>query len=271
MHLPSAILYQELLSTPGFSRFVRSVGADGFETTLILKSSTLSLKYLVKRAQLSMLIKQLASGRVLYAVLIDEFDEKPAAMWSFVESEEEIAALADLSSIPFFPLFLFNEACVNVCWANVHFILQDPLDAIIRRPLVFSSRIRNPQDSEEAEAAIDLALSGSTPRFTLQTAEPLIWNEIKNHYITNQLHKSPISILAEDEGSQQEELCTWLLDSLSPTGAYKGPLVQETTQHANSLMYCSATPVAAFSWSRRHWLFWNAMVFRPDLNFVRTF
>jgi hypothetical protein len=127
-------------------------------------------------------------------------------------------------------VFLFNEACVNVCWADVHFELLNPLDSIIRHPLVFSSRVRNQDDSKEAEAAIDLALSGSAPRIALQTTEPLKWNEIKNHYITNQLVTSPIGILTENEGDQQEELCTWLLDNLSPSGAYKGPLVQESKQ-----------------------------------------
>jgi len=227
MHIPSDELRQELLSTSGFARFVRSCGTHGLETTLILKESTLTLKYLIRRAQLTILIKQLASGKVLYAVLVDEYDSKPVAAWSLIESEDELFALTDLARLQYFPLFLFNEACVNVCWTNVHCEMLTSLDSIIRRPLVFSSRIRSQEESNEAVAAIDLALSGDTPIVALRTIEPLKWNEVTNHYITNQLVTSPIGILTENEGDQQEELCTWLLDNLSPSGAYKGPQVQE--------------------------------------------
>ena len=99
MHIPSAELHLEILSTPGFARFVRSLGADGFETTLILKESTLTLKYLIRRAHLSILIQQLASGEVLYAILIDEYDNKPTAAWSLVETEAELSALTELGRV----------------------------------------------------------------------------------------------------------------------------------------------------------------------------
>jgi hypothetical protein len=230
MHLPSAELRQELLSAPGFARFVKSLGSSGLETTLIFKGATLTLKYLIRRAHLSILIEQLSSGELLYAVLIDEYDNKPAAIWSLVETEEEFFALTDLAKIRSFPLFLFNEAAVNVCWANVHFELLSPLDSIIRAPIVFSSRAKTQEDSRLAEAAIDAALSGSTFSTALHTKEPLKWNAITNHYITNQLVASPIGILTENEGDQQEELCTWLLDNLSPSGAYRGPVVKEEKQ-----------------------------------------
>lgn len=227
MHIPSAKLHLELLSTPGFARFIKASGANGLETTLILKESTLTLKYLIRRAHFRVLIRQLRSGKLLYAVLIDDYDEKPVAAWSIVETEEEFRALTDLVHMQSFPLFLFNEACVNVCWANADFELLESLDSIIRYPMLFSSDVRNQEDSREAEDAIDSALSGSTPKITLQTTASLHWHEVKNHYVTNQLVASPIGILSEDEGDQQEELCTWLLDNLSPSGAYKGPQVQE--------------------------------------------
>jgi hypothetical protein len=230
MHLPSAELRQELLSAPSFARFVKSRGSNGFETTLILKGATLTLKYLIRRGQLSILIEQLASGEILYAILIDEYDDKPAAVWSLVESEEEFSALADLAKIQSFTLFLFNEAGVNVCWANVHFELLIPLESIIRNPLVFSSRIKAQEDTKQVETALNAALSGRVSSTILQTKEPLKWNEITNHYITNQLVVSPIGILTENEGDQQEELCTWLLDNLSPSGAHRGPRVQEERQ-----------------------------------------
>lgn len=36
--------------------------------------------------------------------------------------------------------------------------------------------------------------------------------------------------MTENEGDQQEELCTWLLDNLSPSGAYRGPVVKEESR-----------------------------------------
>ena len=173
MHLPSAELRQELLSAPGFARFLKSLGTGGLETTLIIKGSTLTLKYLIRRARLSILMEQLTSGELLYAVLIDEYDDKPVAIWSLVESEDELSALTDLAKIRSFPLFLFNEAAVNVCWADVHFELLSPLDSIIRTPLVFSSRVKTEDDSKLAEAAIDAALSAGMFSTTLQTIEPI--------------------------------------------------------------------------------------------------
>lgn len=105
-----------------------------------------------------------------------------------------------------------------------------PLDTIIRRALVFSSRVVTQEESNQVEAEIDDALSISNSSTILQTKESLIWNGITNHYITNQLVTSPIGILTKNEGDQQEELCTWLLDNLSPSGAYKGTVVREGKQ-----------------------------------------
>ena len=209
---------------------MKSEGAKGFETTLIIKGSTLTLKYVIRRAHFSIHIQQLSSGEVLYAILIEEYDDKPLAIWAVVETEEELSALTDLDKVGSFPLFLFNEAAVNVCWADVHCKVLQPLNTVILKPLVFASPIRTQEDSTLPEAAIGAALAAPTFLPTLQTVGQLRWHEITNHYITNQFIASPIGILTENEGNQQEELCTWLLDNLSPSGAFKDPIVQEETK-----------------------------------------
>ena len=218
-----------MLSVPQFARFVIARQDGTLTATLLVKGSTLTLKYFVGRAAFRILFAQLNSGKLAYAVLIDEFDEKPTAIWPLVETEEELSALLQVFAGGSCPVFLFNEACVTSCSTTASFVKQGSLDAEISKPLVFCSTIPSVDDSEEARAALDLLVENLASAVLLNTREILSWQEMKNHYITNQLSNSRLSLLSEDEGAQQEELCTWLTDSLSPQGAFKSPQVQENS------------------------------------------
>lgn len=230
MHLPSAELRQELLSVPTFARINMSLGRDGFEPTLIIKASTLTLKYIIRRGMFKLNVQQLPSGKILYVVIVDEYDERPLCIWATVETEEELSALGQIFEGKPMPVFLFNEACVNVAHATALFEQSEDLEAIIRRPLVFSDRIRNEEDSSEATTAMDEFISDEASEASLTTKDKLTWSEVQNHYITNQLRPSPIGILSENEGDQQEEICNWLVDTLTREGAFLSPQVHELSK-----------------------------------------
>jgi len=94
LHFPSDRYYQELASSGQLVRFALAEGSDGLEPTLLIKSTSLTLKYLIRGAPFRLILAGLApGGYFLYAVRIEDDHQFPFALWSFVESSEELEAI----------------------------------------------------------------------------------------------------------------------------------------------------------------------------------
>jgi len=230
MHLPSHRNQQELLASPGLVRFVLAQGKDGPEATLLIKASTLELKYLLRLKKLRLYLFQLAEGRVGYGVQIDDDPEHSGVAWSVFEYEDELAGALVLRTNFQCVVFLFNEIAVNVAWGNVHL----DLSGSVPTHLLNSAKLGPIPDAsafqDEVHATLDTLRLGEGAGVTgvlLDWATLPEWHPIHNHYITNQLQRGLLSIFEENEGSQQEEIAHWLIDNLDPEGAFRNPQVHE--------------------------------------------
>lgn len=117
MHLLAAHYQSEFLATPSLVRLDYVQGKDGLEPTLLIKASTLLLKYILLKISMKLHFVQIGR-RLLYCLEVGDNDLKPAMIWSVLEREEEKSALVALSRGEVCQIFLFNELAVNVAWAT---------------------------------------------------------------------------------------------------------------------------------------------------------
>lgn len=225
MHILAAHYRSEFLATPQLLRIDHSKGSDGFEPTLLVKGSTLLLKYIVLGARLRLHLARI-EDRLLYALTVLDDETKPAMLWSIMEHEAEVNALKGLVSGQSCPVFLFNELALNVAWSTLKLVLpQDMQDWI-------SIAALGPADyaaiAGRAGELLDHAYRGTASTGELVTAdfdrtEP--WHPLFNHFITSHGTDSPIDLFSKDEGDQQEQLAVWLTDSLHPLGVHHSPQI----------------------------------------------
>jgi hypothetical protein len=96
MHILAAHYRSEFLATPQLIRFDYAEGRDGAEPTLLVKASTLLLKYVVQGVQMQLAFSRLGD-RLLYALKVIDDEEVPAIVWSILELDAEKAALSALA------------------------------------------------------------------------------------------------------------------------------------------------------------------------------
>jgi len=198
-----------------------------------VKSSSLVLKYLVKRKSFRVLVAKLApEGQLFYAVEVPDDPSKPLSIWSIVENASELEALQRTVKGEICHVALFNEAVVNVCWARTQFAISSGTTEITFSDVSLCAENAWKQYEAAVETLFDERhsnLKGSA----LVELSPVVecsWVEIVSHYVTNRLTESILSIISENEGDQQEELALWLVDQLSALGAVKKPQVEEDSK-----------------------------------------
>lgn len=193
--------------------------------TLLLKASTLLLKYIVHGSPLELVLAHCA-GRLVYGVRVFDDATKPATIWSVAEHKAELDALLALAQKKECPLFLFNELTLNSAWNDVY------VDFGADAPAWIATAEIGPVDhatmKDEVHRLID-GLPGSarcSPELVLSRLRLLHeWRETVNHYITNQATVSPVHLFNSDEGGQQENLAVWITDSLQLSGVNHSPQV----------------------------------------------
>lgn len=221
MHILASHYRSEFLATPQLVRIDYAKGANGFEPTLLVKGSTLLLKYLVLGARLQLLLGRV-NDHLLYALMAYDDPSKPAMLWSVVEREAEVKALQGLILGQPLPMFLFNELALNVAWATA--TVGFPSEA---RSWISDARLGKVDHSAITKLANDLlerAFKGTTTSDELLSADiaPINeWHPVFNHFITSHGADSPIDLFSRDEGGQQEQLAVWLTDSLHPRGVHQ--------------------------------------------------
>lgn len=225
MHLLAAHYRSEFLATPQLIRFAYPKGRDGFEPTLLIKGSTLLLKYIALGARMQLGFARLGD-RLIYALKVYDDAEKPAVLWSILEREEETVAIDALIGGEPCQTFLFNELAVNVAWAALPVSVEPQLRTLIAGATKGEADHVSLRDS--ASLVIDRFFGEKTSSEGLIVANmpsTTNWNPLFNHYITNDATNSLIDLFNKDEGSQQEHIGIWLTDNLNPLGVHHSPRI----------------------------------------------
>lgn len=226
MHLLSRHNRSEFLACPQLIRFDYARGQDGFEPTLLIKGSTLLLKYIALSVPMQLAFAMIDS-RLLYALKVHDDGDHGGIIWSVAERAEEINAVRGLARGEPLVGFLFNELAVNVAWNNLPKF--GPLD----RLAAYADRAALEVVDELAIKSLGKPLLESLHNCTESNDEWLIlniegksdWKPLYNHFITARASSSLIDLFDTNEGHQQEQIGIWLTDNLQPTGAYHSPQI----------------------------------------------
>ncbi|CUH62464.1 hypothetical protein TG4357_00120 [Thalassovita gelatinovora] len=224
MHILSGPNRDEFLAVPQLIRFDYSAGRDGQEPTLLIKGSTLLIKYIVLGARMQLAFAS-CEGRLLYALRVFDDENDGGILWSVAERQEELDAIRGLAQAQPMVAFLFNEIAVNVAWND-----YPPIETAER--LINLSQGSSLGDVDhravKGKAAKLLDKLGSSDGanvdwMILEIGGKNDWKPIRNHFITAAANSSLIDVFDQDEGNQQEQIGIWLTDSLHPSGAYHSP------------------------------------------------
>lgn len=225
MHVLAAHYRSEFLATPQLVRVDYAKGANGFEPTLLVKGSTLLLKYMVMSSRLQFHLGRV-NERLLYAFTVYDDVSKPAMLWSIVESEAEIKALKGVVSGEPCPVFLFNELALNVAWSKVRCDFPKKLPNWICGAT--SEKVDYTEISEQVDDLLERVFDGTTSIDESLSGYIVLddaWNPVRNHFLTSHGADSPIDLFSQDEGEQQERLAVWMTDSLHPRCVHHRPQI----------------------------------------------
>ncbi len=226
MHWLSAHNRSEFLACPQLIRFDYAKGRDGFEPTLLIKGSTVLLKYIVLGARMQLAFA-MCDGRLLYALKVCDDGDDGGILWSVAEREEELNAVRGLTRGEPLVAFLFNELAVNVGWNDLP--VPDALDRLLAGadgPAL--GRFDHDGMVATVGPMIDrLRKSGANNDewWVSEVGGKSDWKAVHNNFITAGASSSLIHLFDDDEGNQQEQLGVWLTDRLQPSGAYHSPQV----------------------------------------------
>lgn len=224
MHMLSAQNRDEFLAVPQLIRLDYAVGQDGREPTLLIKGSTLLLKYIVLGTRVQLAFAS-CEGRLLYAMRVFDDGNDGGILWSVAERQEELDAIRGLTSGQPMVAFLFNEIAVNVAWNDLPL-----LETSASLAAFTESASVGIVDHQAIKGAATNLLDKLGSRdgngsdwLTLEIGGKSDWKPLRNHFITTAAQSSLIDLFDQDEGNQQEQVGIWLTDSLHPLGAYHSP------------------------------------------------
>lgn len=226
MHILSSHNRSEFLAVPQLIRLDYARGRDGFEPTLLIKGSTVLLKYVVLGARMQLAFA-MCEGHLLCALKVYDDGEDGGILWSVVEREEELNGIRGLARGEPLVGFLFNELAVNVAWNDL------PTRGTLDRLLMWLDAVALGRVDPSAIKVTALPLLERLHRHLGEDGEWLVlevggrsdWKAIHNHFITAGASSSLIDLFDGDEGNQQEQLGVWLTDNLQPSGSHHSPQI----------------------------------------------
>jgi hypothetical protein len=230
VHVPSEQHRQEFMACPILVRLTMAQTDGKLVPTLLIKSTALSLRYLVRKPQIRLMFFALESGPVGYGVEITDDQDKPVIVWSLISYQDEIEAILQLSRESRCIVHLFNEIAVNVAWVDASIPIGSK--ELAARAVSASRCPARETDKyrREVGALLDQFRAGSglaKSVIVLDSVDLPPWQEVNSVYLTRRGVPSPISIFSDDEGGQQEALAHWLLDQLKADGVVRSPQVVE--------------------------------------------
>lgn len=224
MHILSAQNYDEFLAVPQLIRFDHATGQDGREPTLLIKGSTLLLKYIVLGARMQLAFASL-EGRLLYAMRVFDYDKEGGIFWSVAERQEELDAIRALGQGQPMAAFLFNEIAINVAWNELKSLKPfgglsalaegASLGMVDHRAIkVAATSLLNELVSADGD---------NTNWLVSEIVQTNDWKPLHNYFVTAAAQSSLIDLFDKDEGNQQEQIGIWLTDNLDPMGVNYSP------------------------------------------------
>jgi len=225
MHMLAAHYRSEFLATPQLIRFAYAKGVAGFEPTLLIKGSTLLLKYIALGVRMQLAFARLGD-RLLYALKVYDDGEKGGVLWSILERDEEKTALAAMVRGETYQIFLFNELAVNVAWATLPISADLGLTEMVAGAA--TGRADHPALKSEASLVLERFHNESVSRTDLIVVDvpsTTTWKPVFNHFITSHATSSLLDFFNKDEGSHQEQMGIWLTDNLHPFGVHHSPQI----------------------------------------------
>ena len=225
MHILAAHNRSEFLATPQLIRFDHVAGSEGYEPTLLIKASTLLLKYITLGVQMQLVFTML-DNRLLYALKVHDDEPIGCTLWSIVERDNEIAAITALERAEACQVFLFNELALNVSCATLRVSVKPELAVMVAGAATGSV------DHEAFKDNVAIVLDGlyaDSPScaglIVAEVSNITNWKPVHYHYITSHAASSFIDLFNNDEGGQQEQLGIWLTDNLNPRGVHCNPQI----------------------------------------------
>ena len=226
MHWLSEHNHSEFSVCPQLIRLDYASGHDGFEPTLLIKGSTVLLKYIVLGARMQLAFA-MCGGRLLYALKVCDDGDDGGILWSVVEREDELNSIRGLAGGEPLVAFLFNELAVNVAWNDL--CTSGTLDRLaIWADCAALGQLNHSGMSTTVRLMIDrLHLSGVSDDewLVLEVSGKSDWKAVHSHFITADGSSSLIHLFDENEGNQQEQLGVWLTDNLQPSGVHHSPQI----------------------------------------------
>lgn len=180
MHILSGRAAREFEAVSDLVLLDMCEGGEGLEPTLLIKTSTLNLKYL-SRSSLELQVTTSEDLGIKYSLIILDDSQDPLVLWSQVAVDEEADALSRILSGEPCTAFMFNEWSVPVGWSVL--------------------RIASEGESTTPDELL-VPLSLTKP-----------WIDVPSHTYYGDTH-SIIDLTDSDEGAQQENLAAWLLHRL---------------------------------------------------------
>jgi hypothetical protein len=229
MHILASHYRSEFLGTPQLFRVDHAWDGSERVPTLLIKASTLLLKYIAQGSPIKLVVAKCADG-LLYGLMVFDDIEKPAIIWSIAEREIERIALMALASVRECPLFLFNELALNVAWTTTAICLEAGAFDLISSASI--GPVDYPAMKRQAVTLLDKLFEqpNADASHFLAAIEPIHeWKETFNHYVTNRGENHPIHLFNRDEGFQQEQLAVWLTDSLQLSGVVHSPQIPKNS------------------------------------------
>lgn len=231
IHNPSVRYHREFARSVeavrvGMAEEGDSNSAPVLKPVLLIKATTLKLKYLIRLRTFRLLFSKLQPGRHLwYGVQIADDPANPATLWSIAESDEELTAINQLLGAEELSIFLFNEQDINVASAPVRMRSAESDGKSVTTGVEIAAE----GTWKQYETAVDglLAPSGLAKLIEAIPLEWCEWTENRSTLITQKIGLCHLALMTLKEGDQQESLAEWLIDVLGEHSAVRNPTVHE--------------------------------------------
>jgi hypothetical protein len=193
---------------------------------LLVKATTLKLKYLVRRRTFKLRFRKLVpSSHLWYGIEIPDDPSVPCTLWSVAEDEEELSSIAKIKNGEELHVCLFNEEDVHVASTIARMRFTEPGDEGQIEGVVIA-----PAEAwRQHENSIEELLSLGT-RSSLVEAAPVQlceWTETKATLVKRKLGRCELALISGEEGEQQEAVAEWLIDVLDAAVAVRNPIICE--------------------------------------------
>ncbi|MFS2180067.1 hypothetical protein ACCC98_29635 [Rhizobium pisi] len=227
MHVPRYELWQEMLAVPQLVRltFPQQNGTERYPT-LLIKAHSLLLKYIVQGVPLRLFFFRTSEDHCAYALHIADDPTNGVIIWSLLTDTDELSALRDVASHGGCSIYLFNETCANCAWTSANISINSTI-LELADGLLF--RGRNPvQYMDEISEILDrIHVGAAHEAVQVEVVVTESWRQLRTDFILNGIRSAKLNLLADNEGSHQEQLSHAMLGDLSPRGAYVNTQLHE--------------------------------------------